>query len=189
MEAVKSKKRRRTWTPDKKAQIVAAYLMLGNAPATAAAFTGLSPDLIRQWKMQPWWSEIVENIRMEENLTLDSRMTRILARTFDIVEDRLQNGEFQYDPKEGKLIRRPVNMKDTNKVAGDVIDRRALLRQIQGAEVKNTQAIAEQLKQIAASFAEMARKGPKNGEAEAQQVHGSVHQASVPTSGEGEGES
>ena len=149
-----------TWPKEKKLQAVAQYLALGNLKLVSAT-TEIPYGLIRQWKMQPWWSEFEKEIRNTENLSLDNSLTKIVNKSLEAVADRLENGEVIWDSKKGEVIRRPVAMKDAAKVSVDLLTKRELLR---GNATNRTEAVAipvaEQLKLLAAEFARMTSGKP-----------------------------
>lgn len=143
------------WPKEKKIQVVAQWLALGNMRLVSAT-TGVNYDLIRTWKGQPWWAEYEREIRNTENLQMDSKLSAIVERSLEAVQDRLENGEHFLNNKTGEIQRKPVNMKDAAKVANDLLTKRELLR---GNATSRTEAqaipMAEQLKLLAAEFAKM----------------------------------
>lgn len=152
--------RNTSWPKEKKLQAVTQYLALGNM-ALVAATTGISHGLLRQWKAQPWWKEFEKEIRNTENLKLDDKLTKLVDKSLDAVADRLENGEAVWDSKSGTIQRKPVNMKDSAKVANDMLTKRELLR---GNATSRTEAAAipmqDQLKLLAAEFARMTSGKP-----------------------------
>lgn len=144
-----------SWPREKKLQCVTQWLAIGNLRLVAAN-TGVDYGLIRQWKMQPWWKEFEIEIRNTENISVDNKLTKLVERSLDAVADRLENGEHIYDQKTGKVVRKPVAMKDAAKVTVDMLTKRELLR---GNATNRTEAVAipmaDQLKALAAEFARM----------------------------------
>ncbi len=115
------------WSEAKKIEVVTTYLALGKAPMVEAV-TGVPRQTIRIWKMQPWWKELESEIRHEETQELDSKLSRIVERSLDVVVDRIENGDFILDSRSGEVRRVPVKLKDVHKVSTDLIDKRMLLR-------------------------------------------------------------
>jgi transposase-like protein len=147
-----------TWPKEKKIQAVAQYLALGNMKLVEAT-TGVSHTLLRQWKMQPWWKEYEIEIRATENVKLDTKLSAIVEKSLETIQDRLENGEVFYNQKTGALERKPVVMKDAAKVATDLLTKRELLR---GNATQRTDQTAipvqDQLKLLAQEFARMTGK-------------------------------
>lgn len=151
----------KNWSEKKKIQVVTTYLALGNAPLTEGV-TGVPRQTIRMWKMQPWWKEIESDIRNEENLGLDIKLSKIVDKALDVVVDRLENGDFQLDSKSGKVSRVPVKMRDATSATNTLLDKRALLRN-QPTKIVAQQAFDDRLLKLAEQFATFAlgKKEPK----------------------------
>ena len=148
------------WSESQRIEAVTTWLALGTIPLTAAA-TNIPKDTLTRWRYTDWWKELVEQIRCEENLQVDARLGKIVNRTLSIVEDRLENGNFQYDQKSGELVRVPVNLRDTIKVTADLMDRRDKIRsQEQTQQIE--QGVQDRLKQLADQFTKFAKPVEKD---------------------------
>lgn len=139
----------------KKIEVVTTYLAVGKAPMVEA-ITGVPRATIRQWKMKPWWKELVEEIRSEETLELDAKLRKIVDKSLDTVVDRLENGDFSRNPKTGKLSRTPVKMRDAERVASELIDKRNLIRKQPNEKQVTQQGFDDRLLKLAEQFAEFA---------------------------------
>jgi hypothetical protein len=142
-----------SWPIEKKIEVVSQFLVLGNMKMVSAV-TGVSHPLIRQWKAQPWWKELENEIRQTQNIEMDTKLSRIVDKSLDAVLDRVENGEFFYDQKTGKVKRKPAALRDVARVSVDMISKRELLRG-NATERKETSqvSVAEQLQLLAAEFA------------------------------------
>lgn len=150
--AIKHKKNT-TWPMEKKIAAVTQYLVLGNMNLVAAS-TGIDVDLLRHWKMQPWWTDTEKEIRATENIEVDGKLTKIVDRSLDAVMDRLENGDFIYNNKTGQIIRKPVNMKDAVTASKEMLTKRELLRGNATERKETTQiSMQDQLKALALEFA------------------------------------
>lgn len=144
-------KNKKNWKHAKKIEVVTTYLALGNAPLTSGV-TGVPSQTIKQWKMQPWWNELVDQIRIDENTQTDAKLTKIIDRALDVVADRITEGDFQYDPKTGQLMRVPVKMRDAHAVSSDLIDRRELIRKAPKEAIAQA-TVSDHLMKLAEQFA------------------------------------
>ena len=144
------------WSEAKRLEVVTTWLVLGKIPLVSAT-TGVPCGTIRQWRTQPWWKELELSVQTENDTELDVKLQKRIDKALDLVMDRLEHGDYLYDPKSGEFIRKPVNMKDTWKVSTEMIDKRLLLRK-QPKEVQNQEAVGDILKNLAKEFADMARK-------------------------------
>lgn len=146
-------KKNTSWPIEKKIEVVSQYLVLGNMKMVSAV-TGVSHDLIRAWKGQPWWKELETEIRSTQNIEMDTKLSKIVDKSLDAVLDRVENGDFIYDQKSGEIRRKPANLRDLHRVSVDVLDKRELLRNGTNNRQENTQiAVSEQLKLLAQEFA------------------------------------
>jgi transposase-like protein len=151
----------KSWPMEKKIEVVSQFLVLGNMKMVAA-MTGVSYDLIRQWKTQPWWKELETEIRQTQNIELDTKLSKIVDKSLDATLDRIENGEFFYDNKTGKVKRRPAALRDVARVAVDTMSKRELIRgnATERREVSQI-SVGEQLKLLAAEFAKWQHKSSK----------------------------
>lgn len=160
-EEVKKKKSQHGWWSDKKkVEVVTSFLILGKSNLVSAT-TGVPEGTVRVWKTQPWWNEMVMAIQAESDQELDAKLAARIDKALTIVNDRLENGDFLYDPKTGEFIRKPVSLKDAWKVNAEMIDRRWLLRK-QPKETSSQEAVGDILKNLAQEFAQMAKKRIKD---------------------------
>jgi transposase-like protein len=141
------------WPMEKKIEVVSQFLVLGNMKMVAA-MTGVSYDLIRQWKTQAWWKDLENEIRQTQNIEMDTKLSKIVDRSLDAVMDRVENGDFVYDQKAGVLKRKPANLRDVARVSVDMLSKRELLRGNATERRENSQvSVSEQLKLLATEFA------------------------------------
>lgn len=144
------------WSEAKRIEVVTSWLALGKIPLVSNC-TGVPEGTIRQWRTQPWWKELELSILTETDQELSSKLTKRIDKALDVIFDRLENGDFMFDPKTSQFIRKPVNMKDTNKVLMDMVDKRLLLRK-QPKEQQSQEAVGDILKNLAKEFEAMAKK-------------------------------
>ena len=147
------------WPEKKKIEVVTTWLALGKVPMVEGV-TGVPQATIRQWKMQPWWKEMVDTIQTESNQELDTKLSKIIERSLDAVNERIEGGEFILDSRTGQVKRIPVKMKDVHRVAVDLLDKRDLLRgrpAQEKAELQNKDI----LKKLADQFADWVKLNMK----------------------------
>jgi hypothetical protein len=115
------------------------------------AVTGVPRATIRQWKLQPWWKELVSQIQTESDQELDSKLSKIIERSLDAVNERIEGGEFVLDSRTGSVKRIPVKLRDVHRVAVDLLDKRDLLR-IRPAQSAEKEVQQDVLKKLADQF-------------------------------------
>ena len=100
-------------------------------------------------------------VRLTENIEMDSKLSKIVDKSLDGVIDRIENGEFFYDQKTGQVRRKPASLRDVAKVSVDLLTKRELLRGNATERKETTQvSVTEQLKQLALEFAKWQQPQP-----------------------------
>lgn len=142
------------WSDSQKIEAVTTYLALGNLVLTSNVLK--IPEMtLRGWKQTAWWKEIAEDLALQEDLQLSSRLQKIIESTISATEDRIKNGDWIYNNREGTLIRKPVNLRDVHKVTMDFIDKREHLINKTPNNVA-LEAVDERLKKLAEKFEQIA---------------------------------
>lgn len=146
----------RRWGTAQRLEAVQTYLMLGNLTLTASVLK-IPRDTLKGWKSKEWWKEMENDLKVQDDLQLGNRLKKIISKSYDVIEDRLENGDYIYDSREGVMKRKPVSMKDTHLVARDLIEKREYLvnRHLEEKSVSEDK-VAKTLENLAKSFAEIA---------------------------------
>lgn len=139
------------WPIDKRVEVVSHWLVLGNMKQVAAV-TGVPYDLIRKWKAEQWWTDMVAEIRATQNLELDHKMSNIVNKSLDAVLDRVENGDFIYDQKSGEIRRKPAALRDLHRVSVDILTKREVIRTDAPTENSKT-TVQDHLKMLAQEMA------------------------------------
>lgn len=144
------------WSDSQKLECVKTYLILGNLTLTASAL-GIPHNTVKTWKKSEWWKTIENELMVQEDLQLGDRLKKIVNRSYDVIEDRMENGDFVYDQKTGQMRRKPVAMRDAHKVGLDLQQRRDELvrRHIEGESI-STDKIEKTLNELAKRFEDIA---------------------------------
>lgn len=141
------------WSDRQKLEAVQTYLMLGNVAMTARVLK-IPDDTLRRWYRQAWWKEIEGELKVQDDLQLSARMKKIADKTFDVVEDRLEHGDWVYDQKTGALRRKGVSARDAHKIGIDLLDKREKILNKSGPTATE-QGVEEKLATLAEKFASM----------------------------------
>lgn len=142
------------WSDSQKLEAVKTHLMLGHLGMTAAMLK-IPEETVRRWSKTAWWHSIADDLRQQDELMLSSRLKRIVEKSLDVVEDRLDNGDFVYDQKTGQMRRKQVNMRDAHKVALDMSQKREAILNNNAPRASEEQ-VADKLIKLAERFAELA---------------------------------
>lgn len=143
------------WPQSKKTEAVLTWMTCGNL-TTTSALVGVGYPTLKLWKRQPWWKEAIQGFHDDDKTELDARYQKIIRKALTVVEDRLDNGNFQLDQKTGKILRIPVALSESHRVAKDLVAQQQILRQEKTQEVQVNETINDKLVKLASQFAEMA---------------------------------
>lgn len=144
--------------PDsKKQEVVALWAVCGKA-ATISELTGVPESTVKNWRKQEWFLQALAEIRAENNERLDAQTTAIIEKSYDQIQDRLDNGELVLNHKTGELVRRPVGVKDLALVAAITIDKRQLIRGLPTSRTETVSAGGDKLAKLAEAFEALANK-------------------------------
>lgn len=144
---------------EKRLEVAQKYMVLGNL-RLVADLAGVPYQTVRLWKTQEWWRDLVAEIRATRNISLDNKMSRIVDKSLEMVEDRLEHGEMYYDVKSGDWARRPVNLQGALKATDVLLNQQNILAKKEQVDTSAAQAatVADQIKNLAVEFAKFNTK-------------------------------
>lgn len=145
------------WSDKKRLEVLTTFLATGSQAHTSA-ITGVPEETIRSWRKADWWTERAKEMKADSHVQLDKKLSGVMDKALDAVVDRIENGEYMYDPRTGEIKRIPAKLRDVQKVTNDMIDKKILLDKIQkGKEEQVKQQItADHLVLLAKEFAKFA---------------------------------
>lgn len=151
IEKYKAKgKKYKWWTQDDKIRAATLYAMTGSSKKVEE-ISGIPGGTVRQWRTESWWPQIIDRIRQEGDDQLDVKLTGLIDKVTDEINDRLQKGDYIYDTKKEKIVRKPIAGKDLSVMTSIFVDKRALLRK-KPKMMGETSTVNERLKKLAEEF-------------------------------------
>lgn len=147
------------WTWEKKYSVVAVWLATYSVRDTAKQ-CGVSAMTITGWKTMPWWSKLVQDIKATEHGVLNNKLSKLIKKSLEVIEDRLENGEVK-TTKDGTEYREPVPLKEATRVASELIQRQAQVNRKVEEETIRKETMQETLSVLATEFAKWT-KGDKS---------------------------
>lgn len=134
-------------------------LMLTGSPTLVERQMGISDFTLREWRRSAWWPEYEREIRNGSRMELKGNLKTIVDKSLRVVEDRLENGDWQYDQKLGKMVRVPVKAQVANVIAQGAIDRQFMIDRLQReeTEAQDTEAMKDRLERLHEEFARFAK--------------------------------
>lgn len=144
------------YSPKQRLEVVTAYLMLGKISLVAGA-TGIPEETIHRWKAQDWFKDMVADVRSQSNVEVSGRLRQVVNKSIGVIEDRLENGDFQYNPKSGGFVRKPINAKVAGDIMAKAVDKQVLIDKLETGPVVDNAKIEDRLKAIQEKLLEVSR--------------------------------
>lgn len=148
---------------EQKTDACALYCVYGDVDQVSE-MTGIPAKHLREWKDEPWWKEIQKKVFVEQNEKLASRISGVLDKSLDHLVDRLDNGDYLWDVRKSKLVRKPVDTKVLANVFNTLVTRRQLIRG-EPTSISSQIAVDDRLKLLAQQFEKFANAKEIEGEA------------------------
>lgn len=143
------------YSDEDRRRAVATWLVTGSDVQTAK-HTGIPASTIQCWRAKSeWWVALVGEVQDEHQAELDASYTRIIRRTQEAIEDRLDNGDtVMY--RDGETAQKPIAAKDLAVIGAIQFDKRQLLRSMP-TSIERSETSAR-LAELAEQFARIARQ-------------------------------
>jgi transposase-like protein len=150
--------RARMKTDEAKLDAVKSYIALGGNLTLTAATIGISRNTLKGWKQTTWWTKLVQEFRSAERLKLSAKTKDIMEKAMSELSDRLERGDFIYDPKKGALVRKPVAAKELHRISVDMIDKSMKIDNSIDNGPEEDKEPENKLEKLAEQFAQLAIK-------------------------------
>ena len=147
------------WSEEKRIEAATVYLNCGNLSMTSR-LTGIPRYTIKEWLDKDWWNQLLLDINKAKETDKKNKFSKLIDKSIELLENRLEEGDFQYDPKTGKMIRVPLKARDANRILNDAqqavlnIDKES--RKVE--QQKKVEDIADRLTKIAQAFSNVRPK-------------------------------
>lgn len=164
------------WSEKERLQAVSAYLVLGKVTLVAAT-TGIPEDTLRKWKITNWWKEAEDEIRRSSKLQLSGKLSDVITKTIEQLDDRVTNGDFFYNPRLGAFERKPINASQASKITSELIDKTLLLEKSASKETITEEGLDQRLRKLRDEMVRFAKAKTIEGEA--------THVQEIPAEDEG----
>lgn len=145
------------WLPEAKFDLISSLVDLGNL-RKACEVQKIPWITAVQWSKQDWWPQMMEDVKAAKRAELQAKMNSIVDTALSKVQDRLENGDFVLNNKTGEILRKPVNLKDSSRVATDLINTSVKLEQQNQTSKVAQESVGEMLKTLAQEFAKFTKK-------------------------------
>ncbi len=142
---------------ERREAFVLSYFATGNAMKSGAA-VGIHRQTVFKWKNSDWFAKALKDLQRAHDGEMDARISGILTRALEQIEDRLENGDEKILVVKdvGVVIeRQKIGAKDLSVVAAVLFDKREKLRK----EADPLDSVESGLDKLAAKLREFAVVG------------------------------
>ena len=148
------------WSEKKQIEVVTTYLATGSIVETSR-LCNIPYNTVKKWMTKDWWIATVREIQGGEGQKVDNKMSKTIDKALDILMERIEEGDYQYDQKTGRLVKVPLKARDLERVVSGLFDKRQLIRKQPTHIKEGGLGQAERLLKLAEQFAEFAGKKVK----------------------------
>ena len=118
----------------------------------AARESGIGYDYLRiQIAKTQWWKDSLKEVRSEEDDVLDGDLSEIIKDGVTQLKDRVKHGDWMWNSKENKFVRKALNAQTLQKITTGFMDQRNVLR---GKPTRITEQVSmnDRLAKLASAF-------------------------------------
>lgn len=139
------------YTAYQKLEALTTYMVKGSIKKTSD-ICNIPYSTIQSWiRVSNWWKPALQELRIQKDDELDSRITGFMDKVLNQMEDRLEHGDEKV-AKDGSTIRVKVSFRDLALAGiGILYDKRALTRRQPTALIEHTNE-GDRLKRLAKMF-------------------------------------
>lgn len=143
------------WHSEKQRLEALALFLTSGSIAYVSEALKISEKTLWRWKYEPWWKERVREIEQGNNLRISSKVTNILSKGTDALDDRLTNGNFFFNKETRTLERKPLSSREIVEIVkagvgvNDSVNKSKAILESQDLREKQAQATLTKLQEIA----------------------------------------
>lgn len=153
------KRDNKKYTERTRLDAVALSVELGSRTQVARALK-INIYTLRDWERTQWWRDAYDQIKEQENRMLSARLQKIVAKTADMVDERLEYGDWYLDQKTGEIKRKPLSARDAHHIMMTSLEKKQEIDKPK-IEVTEVEDVMTKLASLAKSFADIASKKKK----------------------------
>lgn len=145
------------WYSDRiKLKAVKLWLQSGSLPYVAKTLN-VPYNTVRAWKYySDWWEVFVREQTNENNQKKDATLETLITASYNVLQNRLDNGDIILDSRTGELINVPLKGKDVATISRTLHQQQKDIREAP-VQAAARQATNEMLIDLAKQFAQIAK--------------------------------
>ena len=126
-------------------------MLLGNMRVVSEQ-TGISYPVLCSWKNADWWPELVAQVKKQKQAKTNNSIVKLIEQSLDVMQDRLDNGDWVFDQKNGTSVRKPVSVRDATAIATSLLQRQQVAEEMESRQATTSATVQETLSLLAAEF-------------------------------------
>ncbi len=126
--SLKQAHHKNNWQPEEKRIEVATMWAVLRDMQQVSDLTGVSAGVIKKWKDEPWFHNVVSRVVKDKNDVLDKKLTDVIDSCADLIQNRLNVGDPRVNYKTGEVYTVPLDARGLAMVLGILFDKRQLVR-------------------------------------------------------------
>ena len=143
----KKKKGPGHWPEAKKLDVIQSYILLGSL-RKAAALNNVPEITAKVWKATQFWRDTEDEFRRGSKLQLAGKLTELVNKSLAVIADRLEGGDFIYQPRTGTFVRKQISAEHANKIATQLIDRTLAVEKAAKPEKQTDEGLDARLQKL-----------------------------------------
>ncbi len=116
------------WQPEDKRIEVATLWAATRDLGAVSEMSGVSVYVIKKWKEEPWFHNVVSRVIKDKNDVLDKKLTDVIDSCATLIQERLTKGDTKVNYKTGEVYTAPLDARGLALVMGILFDKRQLIR-------------------------------------------------------------
>ena len=105
-----------------------------------------------QWKKEGWWHTIVDELKAAKKAKQGRKIDTSLEVGLDLIQDRLENGDFILNNKTGEVQRKPVSLKDVTNTVNSLLARQTQIDELAAKAGHSENTMQDVLATLAKEF-------------------------------------
>lgn len=143
---------RYTW--EEKADAAQRYMLNGNM-RLVSEMTGIPYQTLCDWKKSEWWGSMMDEIRLMRKAKTGTKLNDIVSTSLELLQDRLENGDWVLNNKTGEMTRRPVSLRDAAGMTNALMTRQLQMEELAERMEHRKETVQETLNMLAREFTKM----------------------------------
>lgn len=168
-----------------KTEVVKKYMLLGNMRLVAELMS-IPYDTLSDWRKQEWWVELHDEIRKAQKAKTNTKLSTIIEDSLEIIQDRIQNGDWVLNQKTGELQRKAVPLRDVGNLTNQLLTRQLQLEELSERMEHRKESVQDTLQLLAKEFSKWQRIQNKSTATDVEIITNAVEQENSREHGEEE---